>query len=318
MKKFILLIFTFLLTLTGVFATDVNLSVDKNNVDINNTFQLRLKVNIDESWQVAVKINWLADNFIVVGENRSQSTSSQITIINWKTKSVNVTTYNLILSLKAKKTWTYTIWPAVVEVWGKEYKSNTVQVKVSWSKIMLNNTQNYQPSQTTSSAQTHNPVWQVRNVNQTTQQPQIQNFEKDIKKIQPNNNLNLYFILALFILVWVAITIYVLNENKIDENVETDVVNIPEEVKKVDFEQQEITYPSLDDKDFENKIDAIFRQKLKEKFNIPNIENKTYTEILEQIQGDEKVKEIINWLKLLKYSNLVADKEKLLELVKEL
>jgi hypothetical protein len=41
--------------ITNIFAVDFNLSVDKDNVDINTPIQLTLKLNIDQPGQVAIK-----------------------------------------------------------------------------------------------------------------------------------------------------------------------------------------------------------------------------------------------------------------------
>jgi len=316
MKKIIVWFMLFIFAISNVFAFDASLSINTTNVNINNPIQLTLKLTIDQNVQVKIKqIKWLK-NFNVVWERQFQNSSSQVTIINGKTKSVNTTIYNVVLSLSAKKSWDYTVWPAILEVWNKEYKTNTVNVKISWAKIMLNNTQNYQPQQTIQTQQ-------------NTSQPKIQNFENEIKKIQFQDNTKIYLIIALLIFIWLIMGIQSYNNSKKEKNINIEdeeiweIHTIEDENKQVkentiDFEKQQLEYPNIDDEDFENKLDKVFKQKLAQKFNIPNIYNKTYTEILEKVNKDEKVKEIINWLELLKYSNLVTDREKLLNLVKEL
>lgn len=328
MKKIIVWFMVFVFAISNVFAFDASLSTNTTNANINNPIQLTLKLTIDQNAQVKIKqIKWL-ENFDVVWQRQFQSSSSQVTIINGQTKSVNTTIYTVVLSLSAKKAWNYTIGPAILEVWNKEYKTNTVNVKISWAKIMLNNTQNYQPQQTTQTQQNqvHNPVWWVRTIQQNTSQPKIQNFENEVKKIQPQDNSKIYLIIALLIFIWLIILIRVYNNYKKEKNIdvikeeewEIQAIEQEEKQNKIDFEQQPLDYPSIDDEDFENKLDKVFRQKLAQKFNISNIYNKTYTEILKELNEDEKVKEIINWLELLKYSNLVADRQELLELVKSL
>lgn len=328
MKKIIVWFMVFVFAISNVFAFDASLSTNTTNANINNPIQLTLKLTIDQNAQVKIKqIKWL-ENFDVVWQRQFQSSSSQVTIINGQTKSVNTTIYTVVLSLSAKKAWNYTIGPAILDVWNKEYKTNTVNVKISWAKIMLNNTQNYQPQQTTQTQQNqvHNPVWWVRTIQQNTSQPKIQNFENEVKKIQPQDNSKIYLIIALLVFIWLIILIRVYNNYKKEKNIdvikeeewEIQAIEQEEKQNKIDFEQQPLDYPSIDDEDFENKLDKVFRQKLAQKFNISNVYNKTYTEILKELNEDEKVKEIINWLELLKYSNLVTDREKLLELVKSL
>ncbi len=328
MKKIIVWFMVFVFAISNVFAFDASLSTNTTNANINNPIQLTLKLTIDQNAQVKIKqIKWL-ENFDVVWQRQFQSSSSQVTIINGQTKSVNTTIYTVVLSLSAKKAWNYTIGPAILDVWNKEYKTNTVNVKISWAKIMLNNTQNYQPQQTTQTQQNqvHNPVWWVRTIQQNTSQPKIQNFENEVKKIQPQDNSKIYLIIALLVFIWLIILIRVYNNYKKEKNIdvikeeewEIQAIEQEEKQNKIDFEQQPLDYPSIDDEDFENKLDKVFRQKLAQKFNISNVYNKTYTEILKELNEDEKVKEIINWLELLKYSNLVADRQELLELVKSL
>jgi len=334
MKKIIALFMMMLLFVSSVFAFDASLSVDKTTSDINTPIQLTLTINNDQNWQVAVKeIKWL-QNFDIVGQRQFQSSSSKVTIINWKTQSVNTTVFTLLLSLSAKKGWNYIIWPAVLQVWKKEYKTNSVNVKITGAKIMLNNTKNYQPQQNNN--QIHNPVWNVRTLQQNTQQavqqPKIKDFEKEVKKVNQNHQY-IYLIIALLLLVWIVVIIYVMKQEKekslgknsniinekngINEELE-EIKEIEAEDSKINFEQKPLNYPELDDKEFVSKIDGVFRRKIKDQFNIPNVETKTYDEILSSIPENKKVKEIIDNLKLLKYSNLVADREKLLILVKEL
>jgi len=314
-----------LLFVSDVFAFDASLSVDNSTSNINTPIQFTLTINNNQNWQVAVKqFKWL-ENFDVVGQRQFQSSSSKVTIINWQTQSVNTTIFTLLLSLSAKKAWNYTIWPAVLQVGNKEYKTNSVNVEITGAKIMLNNTQNYQVQQNNNVQQTHNPVWSVRTLQQNTQQPvqqpKIKDFESEVKKVNTNHQY-IYLIIALLLLVWVVVIMYVLKQEKgeivNDDNLKKDNVKEETEDAKIDFEEKMLEYPNIDDDEFVKKIDEVFRRKIKKQFNIPGIETKTYDEILSSIPENEKVKEIINNLKLLKYSNLVADREKLLMLVKEL
>ncbi len=334
MKKILFWFMLFIFVISNVFAVDASLSVNTTNVNINTPIQLTLKLNVNQNTQVKIaKIQWL-ENFDVVWQRQFQSSSSQVTIVNGQTKSVNTTTYTLILSLSAKKAWSYTIWPAILESWNKTYKTNKVDVKITWAKIMLNNTQNYQPQSNSQSQNNtvHNPVWWVRTLQHSTQQPKLKDFENEVQKNQLNNKSKIFLIIALIIFIWLVIVIQIYNNSKKEE-----IVSVQEEESweikaigqdknetnqlkqnKVDFEKQQLIYPNIDDEKFETKLDKVFRQKLAQKFNISDIYTKTYSEILSIVNADEKVKEIINWLSMLKYSNLVVDREKLLTLTKEL
>jgi len=78
--SFIWLFFIFLL---HSFAFDANLSVDKNTANINDYINLRLEINSSKWWEIRVtNIKWL-ENFAKVWQSQSQSSSSQIVVINW-------------------------------------------------------------------------------------------------------------------------------------------------------------------------------------------------------------------------------------------
>ena len=320
-----------------VFAFNANLFVNNNSTNvstnINKSINVTLNLSIDKKEPIKIKQIKGLKNFDVIWQSQSQSSASEVTVVNWKTKTIEKVNLKIMLSLSAKKAWSYTIWPAILEVWNKEYKTNTVNIRISWAKIMLNNTQNYQSQQNTQPQQVHNLVWWVRTIQQNTSQPKIQDFEKETIKKGPLDDPNIYLIVGLLLFLLFISIISILdvnkqkwkekenrnnegNENikeyKVDTNIEEQYVS----ESNIDFEKKTIEYPNLEDENFESKLDNIFREKLQQDFNILNIKTKTYDEILQETGNNDKIKEIINWLKLLKYSNLVTDREKILEMVR--
>lgn len=130
MKKIIITLLIYFLSVFSVFAdTNIDLSSDKNSYNIDDNIVLNIKVESDLDKWIELKINWL-DNFQIVWQSKSQSTS----IINNKKN----TSFNLQLSLLAKKAWNYTIWPIVIGSGDSEVKSKTINIKVTWERIMVN------------------------------------------------------------------------------------------------------------------------------------------------------------------------------------
>jgi len=131
MKKIILAFLVFLIMSASVFAeTTLDFTSDKQNYDIEDTIHINIWLSTDSSWENQISINWL-DNFEVIWKRQSQSRKS----INWKSS----TQFNLQLSLLAKKSWEYTLWPISVQTGSGKIESNTVKIKVTGERIMVNN-----------------------------------------------------------------------------------------------------------------------------------------------------------------------------------
>jgi len=313
------------LFICNTFAFDSDLSVNKSDININTPIQLKLKINNNQKKSVAIKkIKWIKD-FNVIWQSQSQSSISKVVVISWKTQVKDISTFTLLLALSAKKSWSYTIWPAILQVGNKEYKTNSINVKITGAKIMLNNTKNYLPQQNNTIQQSQNLAWSTNSLQQVSpqilQQTKIKNFEQEVNKVKETPQ-HIYLIIALLSLAWLWFIIYLSErkEGKKEYNGPSEDDNNNEIMNKntIDFEEKPLDYPNINDNEFIIKIDKTFRKKIEKQFDIPDVETKTYDEILSSILENEKVKEIIDNLKLLKYSNLIADREKLLMLVKEL
>lgn len=325
MKKIIVWVLLSFLFICNTFAFDSDLSVNKSDININTPIQLKLKINNNQKKSVAIKkIKWIKD-FNVIWQSQSQSSISKVVVISWKTQVKDISTFTLLLALSAKKSWSYTIWPAILQVGNKEYKTNSINVKITGAKIMLNNTKNYLPQQNNTIQQSQNLAWSTNSLQQVSpqilQQTKIKNFEQEVNKVKETPQ-HIYLIIALLSLAWLWFIIYLSErkEGKKEYNGPSEDDNNNEIMNKntIDFEEKPLDYPNINDNEFIIKIDKTFRKKIEKQFDIPDVETKTYDEILSSILENEKVKEIIDNLKLLKYSNLIADREKLLMLVKEL
>ena len=314
--KILLFIWLFFGFISNIFAFDANLQLDKKETDINDYIKLRVEIHSDEWWEIWISdIAWL-ENFEIISQSQSQSSSTSMVTVNWKTQSKIKTSHNFDLTLKAKKKGDYTLWPATLNKDNEKIKTNKVDIKVSWDNLFINNNHlNVQP----------NSLW--TNLNKTNTN-KINNEEKsidkydNIKKMDFDDNKE-FIILILVILIISGWFYFILKKNsKIvnnkDDNKQGNKQNDKEEV---DFEKKttQIIYPEINDIHFINKITQVFKQKLSEKYNIKNIENKTFDEILNELDDkNEDIENIILILNKAKYSKIIWDNNKLLNLIKNI
>ena len=314
--KILLFIWLFFTFISNIFAFDANLQLDKKETDINDYIKLRVEIHSDEWWEIWISdIAWL-ENFEIISQSQSQSSSTAMVTVNWKTQSKIKTSHNFDLTLKAKKKGDYTLWPATLNKDNEKIKTNKVDIKVSWDNLFINNNHlNVQP----------NSLW--TNLNKTNTN-KINNEEKsidkydNIKKMDFDDNKE-FIILILVILIISGWFYFILKKNsKIvnnkDDNKQGNKQNDKEEV---DFEKKttQIIYPEINDIHFINKITQVFKQKLSEKYNIKNIENKTFDEILNELDDkNEDIENIILILNKAKYSKIIWDNNKLLNLIKNI
>ena len=272
MKKIIYsLLIGWLIFLNQVLALQVSLNVNQNTVNINQPFQLTVKIISDKNWTIQIQwIKWL-DNFEILWQSQYQSYSSNVVNINWQVKQQISTTYNVVLTLKPKKDGDFTLWPANIVFNWKVYKTNSIQIKVIWTKttnIMLNqqnqvtypkNTLNTQPTKTNQPNLQNNTKKQV-------------SFPENKNLVQQNKNYWLVILIISLILIWLAIIYYLLKNNN-------EQVNFLEDSQK----EKESTTES----EIINKKDD-FLSMIAEKYNIKNIYSKTFSEIVEEIEQQWK------------------------------
>lgn len=324
---FIWLFFTFI---WNIFAFDANLQLDKKETDINDYIELKVEIHSDKWWNIWITdITWI-DNFKIISQSQSQSSSTNIVVVNWKTESKIKTSYNFILTLKAKKKWDFILWPATLKRDNDIITTNSVKIKVSWDNLFINNNH--------LKVNTNTNLWwnNVNNLNANNlnnKQKDIEKYDNIVKKDFSNKNEIILIILVLIIFWWWFYFLlknnYIITNNKDfnkknkEENNQNNKENKKENNKEeeVDFENKnvEIIYPEVNDIDFINKLEQVFKQKLYKKYKIKNIDNKTFDEILSELNDkDENIEKIILLLNKVKYSKIIWDNNKLLNLVKNL
>lgn len=290
-----------------------NIDTENNKIDINENVRLNISIESDELSDIKMwNIKWLYENFDVVWQSQSQWSSTQVVIQNWKTEEKTSISHRLTLELKPKKKWNYEIWPASIFNWSWKIETNSIKIEVSWDKLFVNGNHLQVPTWNNSKVQTQVPQ---ENKDETL------NFEKEIEKKQFNDsqNLILFLIISLSVWVWIYFIIYNAKRKNVVSNntIKSDKIIKQEEIN-YEIQNNETIYPEISDNNFIEKIDYILRDKLRHKYNIKDIENKTYEEIMETIKDKEDLKIIIDKLIKAKYSNLVNDNSSLINLIKNL
>lgn len=272
MKKLLLWLVAILILFSKIFAMEVSLSTNKTNIDINHPFQLTIQIISDKNGTIQIqKIDWL-ENFKILWQSQYQSYSSSIVNINWQVKQKINTTYNVVFTLLPKKDGNFTIWPAYILYNWKTYKTNSVQIKVTWTKtpnIMLN-----QQSYTTlSSSPTPNNTNTIQNNNPTfDKNTSIQ----DLNNSQHTNPQSYWFLVLtiILILIGIGIIVYLLKKDTGNQYKQAN-----EKTKETEKEKTISINPNTSND---------FLTNLWIKYNIKNIHSKTFSEIIEEVKKQWK------------------------------
>lgn len=274
--KILLFIWLFFTFISNIFAFDANLQLDKNETDINDYVKLRLEIHSDEWWEIWISnIVWL-ENFEIISQSQSQSSSTSMIVVDWKTESKIKTSHNFDLTLKAKNKWDFILWPATLKKDNDEIITNSLELKVTWDNLFINN--NHLNIQTSS---WWNDLNKIKEQKINNEEKEIEKYENIKKRDFDDKKGIIVFVLVLFIILWWFY--FILRKNsKIIDNKEDSKQGDNEEV---DFEKKPnwIIYPEINDPNFIDKLEQVFKQKLYKKYNIKNIENKTFDEILNEM-----------------------------------
>jgi len=134
LKSLIFLLFTS--SFLSLSAAEITLSTEKTTLQTGETFRMILSAEGDFETINEPSFN----NFDV--ENRSQSQSSSISIVNGKMQSKK--SINYIYDLRADKPGVFKIGPASLKIRnGKEISSNVLNVTVTGSSVNDNNNENF-------------------------------------------------------------------------------------------------------------------------------------------------------------------------------
>ncbi|MDD3144993.1 MAG: BatD family protein [Candidatus Gracilibacteria bacterium] len=296
-KKIGLLSILFISFLPNIYAFDATISATKDKINLNDYTKLRIQVELKDEKNVEIKEIKGIENFDILSNTQGSSSSSNIVVVNGQTKTETKSINYIDLTLSPKKAGNYILGPAVLTDGTNSKETNSVNISVDDKKIINDDF------------------------------PGNRGFERE----QNGDYVEVIFsIIALFLLIITFGIIYkfypnfynkyfdILKTNKYLKKSENNIEKINEENQ----ESKEIIYPEISDIEFAEKINVILRKKLKNKYYIENIDAKSYNEIYEllpeDIEDKQNLKNIIDTLNKLKYSNLDLEKNEILELVKNI
>lgn len=300
MRKVILSLSVFLASFLPIYAFEADLNIEKNDVNINNSFQITLKISDVEENIWVEEIKWL-ENFEILSQWQTQKFSSKSVIINWKREQKANQIVSLNLILKAKKTWDFIIWPAILKTQNEEKKSNEIKVKINWKQIVSgNNLSNNILTPTNNNDKKFREKYKKQKYF-----PEKSFLEKYYKT----------FIISLILFIIAVIFVIIFTRNNVKKEEDED-----KKIEKEDFEEdkKEIIFPEIKDENFTEKIENNIKQIFKNKYNLKNKNLLSeYLDLLKNKTTKTNLELLIKELNKLKYSNLLVSKTKILEICKK-
>lgn len=268
---------------------EIILEVSSSKVQINNLFDFI--VYVKNKWQnnnVSIsepKIIWI-ENF----EVRWTSNSQSITMLNNYIESNSKFIFNVF----ASKDGNFTIWPAEIDIWWNVIKSNTVNLQVVLPNVSFNENKNLNKDTST--------FWNS-NVNNNVNNKGNTNFSL-------NEILFIFWAILLFTLI--IFYFYLKNFEK-KENSNTFVV------KNKNNNELKINLDIFDN-NLEKKCLHIVKKYFEQKYWIIR-DNLTFEELISFEKDQHKkviIENIFNLLSEKLYADREIDKNKLIELIKQL
>lgn len=296
MKKYIILFLVFFSFFLKSYAFDAQITIDNDSIDINDNIKITLIVDMQDSSSVQIKrFDWL-ENFEVLYQSSSQSSSYKTQMINWKTKTVSNQINYVEYTLKAKKQWDFILWPIVISDWIKDISTNTIKINVNWEKTS-----------------------QIKN-----------KYKKEyISKKYNEKEDYFYFTFIVIILISWLIAIYIYREKinnfiySFKQNYKNEELWIQKVNNNLDIYKNEsfLNLPDIEDKDFIIKIENYIKQKIISKYNldIKNIDLNELVKYLDDGLSDKVLlSELIESINKYKYSNLLISKQFILDIAKKI
>ena len=118
----------------AVWNSDIQLTLEKNKIDINENAILHLKIQSSEPWEVNIgSITWM-QNFELVWKSQANN----VMIFNWRKSS----TVDIAFILNPKQAGIFNIWPIEIQAWKNKIQTNILKIEITWKKMFVNNTQN--------------------------------------------------------------------------------------------------------------------------------------------------------------------------------
>lgn len=308
-KKLLWICFVLWSLVSFVFAKEVEfeLKADKSQIDINDAFLLTLTIKQNQNVRISdVKTNWL-ENFEIVGSSNSTS----MEIINEDIKTSTKVQYQLV----PKSSWEHVIGPFEVEIGSQKLSTNTVTIKVTWDKIMMNNNANsFTNFNSWNSSSVQIIQWSLsRNSNENpinSLPNKIENWGLELIYV-------LWFVFIIIVMGVVLLWKMIYSKPKSTMNtLSNDVENKPI------FKKYDLIVPDINDELFNQKVDIFVRNYIEQKYWIQT-DNLTFDEIVFRLKKSGYynlgiLNVVLDKIKELKYGNTSSYKEVVSDMLTQL
>lgn len=290
-KKIIKILFLFpvLMFFCTTFALNTNLQIDTHKATVDDRVNLKLTIDSRSWWTLQIdEIKWI-ENFEIVSKSQSSNFSS----INGEITS----TLGINFTLMPKKKGSYEIGPIILNDGKEKFESNTVKIEITGEKIFLNWNQS------------KNNIW---NQNNPFQSSPPENIKNEPIKGEEKDNFQIFLLLGVMSILILIVYFSLKTTQKQEVKKQEEKIYI--------HQKQEYIYPELTDENFAFKVDEIFREKIALKYHV-DIKWKNYSEILEligNVDTKEQIKELIEILQKLKYSHLITNNSRIVELLQHI
>ena len=282
MKKIFTIFILFFAFLPNIFAYEIELNLDRNEITIDEYSQIEIKFKTtDENIDLSLlSVDWL-ENFEIVWQNQSSRFISNVVNINWKLEQKSERIDSLILTLKALETWEFEIWPVFYD-W--EEIEEKVKIKVTKSKN------------------------EVKFWNENWEENEVGTILDPIKKIEWKKLIFSLVLAVLFILIIILVYLVLKNKKPL----------LLESWEQKEEENLDLENISLETS--EKNLENILKKSILKKYGV-KIENLEFSEIfakIKDLKDDERenLSQIILLSQKNKYSLEEIDKNDLLEKIK--
>lgn len=275
--------FIFFVFINQTFAYDASIFTNKNILKIWEKLEFVIKLDWFSENLDILKINWI-ENFETISNIEAMEFSSKILNVDWKIEEKRETILTRKFILEPKKVWEFILWPVELNDWIETKTTNKLQIKVVWDDILSD--KNYQVTKKIS-----------------------QDILMKNEKIHKNNfDFKFFvFVLAIFNICLIIIFLYLFVNKK-----KKSFKMLPEG-KKINFEVLENLEKITD---FETEIKNLLKENILKKYNL-EISEKSFWELIENIENKDEQRELEEIKKLLEEFNYSEKRKEILSKVKK-
>lgn len=220
MRTILVILILFFSYFYTVFSFEAEISIDKNELQMDESFKLILNIKKAENLENIKILNFdLEKNFDIIWESQSIKTfSNLVSLSSWKVEEQNETSINYNFILSPKNFWEFQIWPIILDDWEKKVETNSLSVKIL--------------------------------ANQKNDFNQDEKIQKNDEKIEKKIDFKYFYIFIIIFLIWIFIIKLLIiksrkskiKEEKIFENQEKKIeekIDLDEKINKISLLEKE-------------------------------------------------------------------------------